>query len=438
MHRLKLVLLALAIAMFSFGLVACGDDDDEGDGGDGGVAGGETSLDLTIGDIVPLTGDLADFGPPGQKAADLAVEEINAAIEEVGADHTVTIQHEDEQTTPDGAVSAARKLVDAGATCLAGAWASSDSIPVARSVSIREGVLQITPASTSSELTPIEDDGLLNRVPPADNLQGAVLGQFVSDQLGEGATVAVAGRNDSYGEGLTGQFIDAYEALGGEVVGGEALLYDPEQPSYNSEAQEIVSEDPDGYVIVDFPETFLKVGPALARTGTWDPAKSFVTDGLVSGALIEGIPDQMEGIRGTAPGTPTEGDPSVAFDELYTSSPPQDVERNTFDGQNFDAVILCYLAAVAAGSTEGADMAEVLAGITGPGGDKYTWEQLPEAIEALQNGDDIDYVGAAGEIDLDENGDPQEGVYDGLQVKKGSFESITDQFDAAEAAEIGG
>ena len=431
MKRLKLVLFTLAFAVLSIGVAACGDDDDDDDGG----GGGETSLDLTIGDIVPLTGDLADFGPPGQKAADLATAEIEAAIEEVGADHTVTIQHEDEQTTPEGATSAARKLADAGATCFAGAWASTDSIPVARSVSIREGILQISPASTSSELTPIEDDGLLNRVPPADNLQGAVLAEFVTDQLGEGASVAVAGRNDSYGEGLTGQFIDAYEALGGEVVGGEALLYDPEQPSYNSEAQEIVSSNPDGYVIVDFPETFLKVGPALARTGDWDPATTFVTDGLVSGALVEEIPDEMEGVRGTAPGTPTEGDPSVAFDELFTSSEPQDVERQTFDGQNFDAVILCYLAAVAAGSTDGADMAAALQDVTGPGGDKYTWEQLPEAIEALQNGDDIDYVGAAGEIDLDENGDPTQGVYDGLQVKKGAFEPITDQFDAAEAAE---
>jgi ABC-type branched-subunit amino acid transport system substrate-binding protein len=435
MKRIRLIPLSLAIAGLSIGIAACGgDDDDTTDGG----GGGEASFDLTIGDIIPLTGDLADFGPAGEKAADLAVDEINATIEEVGADQTVTIQHEDEQTTPDGAVSAARKLADAGATCITGAWASTDSIPVARSVTIREGILQITPASTSSELTAVEDEGLLNRVPPADNLQGAVLAQFVTDQLGEGATVAVAGRNDSYGEGLTGQFIDAYEALGGEVVGGEALLYDPEQPSYNSEAQELTSENPDGYVIVDFPETYLKFAPALERTGNWDPAKTFVTDGLISGLLLEEIPDQMEGTRGTAPGTPTEGDSSVAFGELFDSSEPRDVERNTFDGQNFDAVILCYLAAVAAGSTEGADMAAALPDITAPPGDKYSWEELPQAVEALQNGDDIDYVGAAGEIDLDENGDPTQGVYDGFQVKKGEFTPIVDQFDAAQAAEAAG
>ena len=41
-------------------------------------------------------------------------------------------------------------------------------------------------------------------------------------------------------------------------------------------------------------------------------------------------------------------------------------------------------------------------------------------------------------IDLDENGDPQQGVYDGLEAKKDGFAPITDQFDAAEAAEQAG
>ena len=63
--------------------------------------------------------------------------------------------------------------------------------------------------------------------------------------------------------------------------------------------------------------------------------------------------DVTEGFRGTAPGTPDEDEPSVAFDELYTASEPKDVDRQTFDAQNFDAVMLCYLAAVAAGSTDG-------------------------------------------------------------------------------------
>ena len=64
----KRFLAASAGLVLVLGVAACGDDDDD----DGGGGGGEATLDLTIGDSIPLTGDLADFGPPGQKAADMA------------------------------------------------------------------------------------------------------------------------------------------------------------------------------------------------------------------------------------------------------------------------------------------------------------------------------------------------------------------------------
>jgi branched-chain amino acid transport system substrate-binding protein len=367
----------------------------------------------------------------------MAVSEIEKAIQEAGVDHTIKIQHEDEQTEPQAAVAAARKLADAGATCIAGAWASTDSIPVARSVTIREKILQISPASTSFELTGINDDGFLNRVPPTDNLQGPTLADVVADQLGgaEGKKINVGARNDSYGTGFVDFFGPAWEKLGGTI--GERVIYDTELPSYNSEAEKLASGNPDGFVIIDFPETYGKVGPALVRTGNWAANKTFITDGLVTGALPEDVGEEpTEGLRGTAPGTPEKGAASQAFDRLYAASPPKNVDRNTFDGQNFDAVMLCYLSAVAAGSTEGEAMKDELQAVSGPPGDKYTWEQLPEAIEALQNGDDIDYEGAAGPINLDDNGDAQAGVYDVIEFKNGEIETL-EQIPAGDAAEPG-
>jgi ABC-type branched-subunit amino acid transport system substrate-binding protein len=418
--RYKRFLAAAAGLVLVLGVAACGGDDDDDDGG-----GGEAQLDLVIGDSIPLTGDLSPFGPPGQKAAEMAIGQINAAIDEVGVEHTVSIVHEDNETSPQAAVQAARKLVTSdGASCLAGAWASADSLPTAQSVTIPEGVLQISPASTSTELTTVEDDGLLNRVPPADNLQGPVLAQAIDQELGgaQGKTLNVGARNDAYGTAFTDAVTAGWEELGGTV--GQEVIYDPEQPSYNSEAQQITSGNPDAIVIIDFPETFEKVGPALERTGAWDPNKAFITDGLASGDLVESLDPLMNGFRGTAPGTPEAGAASEAFDQLYQQSEPRNVQRNTFDAQNFDAVILCYLAAVAAGSTDGKEMADQLQDLTGPPGDKSTWEQLPEAIEALQNGDDIDYVGAAGEIDLDDNGDPEQGVYDVYRIANADFSPI--------------
>ena len=51
-------------------------------------------------------------------------------------------------------------------------------------------------------------------------------------------------------------------------------------------------------------------------------------------------------------------------------------------------------------------------GISAEGGTTYTFEELPQAIEALQNGEDINYEGASGPIEQDDAGDATAGVYD--------------------------
>jgi branched-chain amino acid transport system substrate-binding protein len=418
-RRPSLVIAAAVSALsLAAGITACG-------GGGGG--GGNESFDLTIGDSLPLTGSLGPFGPAGNKAAHMAVDNINKAIKADGLKQTVTLKSQDNggSDDPQQAVSAARKLVADGATCIAGAWASSDTIPTSQSVAIPQGVLLISPASTSSDITKLNDpDNLINRVPPADNLQGPALAALVSRAYGgaKGKVISVAGRNDSYGDGLTGSFIAGWEQqFGGKVTPDSPVLYDPAAASYDSEAQKIVSGNPDGYVIVDFPETFPKVGPALVRTGKWDPGKTFVTDGLANSDFAKNSQDISDGFRATAPGTPSAGAPAQAFDKLFASSAPKSVGRETFDGQNFDAVTLCYLAAVAAGSTDGKEMAAELRNVTGPPGQKYNWQQLPQAVKALQDGKDIDYIGASGDINLDENGDPTVGVYDQLKFSGGEI-----------------
>jgi branched-chain amino acid transport system substrate-binding protein len=406
-------LAAVAGLVLVLGVAACGGDDD-GDGGDGG----EAALDLTIGDSIPLTGDLADFGPVGEKASDLAVAQVNQAIEQAGVDHTVNVVHEDNETNPQAAVQVARKLVDSdGATCITGAWASADTIPTAQSVTIPEGILQISPASTSDEITGLDDNGLVNRTAPPDKFQGPTLAKVISEDLGgaEGKTVNVGARNDAYGTGLAETFASGWEELGGTI--GQEVIYDPEQPSYNSEAQQITSGNPDAFVIVDFPDPFVTVGPALQRTGNWDPTTAWGTDGIADAEVVEGVPaNVIEGMRGTAPGSPDAGQGVEAFNQLWGA------ERETFDAQQFDATILCYLAAVAAGSTDGQEMADALVDVTAPGGTKYTWEQLPEAIEALQNGDDIDYEGASGSVDLTEDGDATSKVYDLYRFRGGDID----------------
>jgi ABC-type branched-subunit amino acid transport system substrate-binding protein len=417
------VVVAVVVLAATVGIAACGDD---------GGGGGEATFDLKMGDIVPLTGDLSPFGPPGRKAADLAVQEIEKAIQEAGVDQTVSIQHEDEETNPQAAVSAARKLADAGVSCIAGAWASADTIPVAESVTIREGIVQISPSSTAASIRDLDDDGFVDRTAPPDNLQAKALADHVAETLGgaSGKTVNVGARNDFYGTGLADAFPQEWEARGGRI--GQKVVYDPEQPSYNSEAAKIVSGNPDAFVIVDFPETYDKVGPALVRTGKWDASKTFITDGLADTELPSSAGrEATEGMRGTTVGSFT-GANQDAFDTLFKAAAPKNVKRQTFDAQNFDAVMLCYLAAVAAGSADAEDMKGEVIDVSGPPGTKYSFEQLPQAIEALQNGDDIDYEGASGPIDLDETGDLGRYVYTVIRFRDGELQDVKQVTPSAE------
>lgn len=422
MRGRKLLTTAGAVAAISLGLAACGDDDSSS----GGDSGGDTSsatIDLNIGALIPQTGDLSDFAPAGAKAANLAVEVANDAFSEAGADGSVTLEVGDTETKPQAAQQAATQLISDGASCLAGAWASSSTIPVGQAVASRQEVPLISPASTSPEITDLPDDGYVFRTAPSDALQGAVLAEVVGEKFGTDATISVAGRNDAYGDGITAQFKTSFEEAGGTVAG--PVLYDVEASSYDSEASEITANSPDGYVIIDFPDPYSKVGAALVRTGDFDPTTMFTADGLALDEIPSEIPsDSLDGASGTRPATSEEGGAAQAFTQLYESSDMSPKERMTFDAQNFDAVSLCVLGAVAAGSTEGSAIKDQIQNVASAPGTQYDYTQMADAITALQAGEDIDFEGATGALDLDDNGDPIVGNYDVFEYKGGKLEVV--------------
>jgi ABC-type branched-subunit amino acid transport system substrate-binding protein len=405
--------------------------------GDGPSAEGP-EIDLTIADLLPLSGDLEDLGPAGEKAAELAEGRISEAIDETGANHQVELLNENSETDSEAAERKARRAVQDGAGCIAGPWTTTEAEQVGRDVAIPREVPLISPAAGGDSLSRIDDDGLINRTIPPDSEQGPALAKAISGSLAseeegeqpadkqsaaEGITANVAGRNDSYGTDIADSFLLAWQSRGGDI--GAQVIYDP-LGTDSSRASSITTGSPSAIVIADDPQGFLSLGPALEASGNWDPAQGWGSDRLAVGpSLAEEVgPEVIEGLRGTVPGPPEDWSPATAFDELYKGSDPRDVPRAPFEAHTFDAVVLCYLAAVAAGSTDGPAMARELEEITGPGGTEYSWEQLPEAIEALSEGEDIDYLGASGPIDLDDNGDVASGVYDVYRYEEGDARII--------------
>ena len=401
MIRRRTLASLLAVGILGVGAIAAGcGEDDSGSGADVG--------ELKVGVLVPLTGDLADLGGPGAKAAELAAAQVNAAAEGADSGLSLRLVTEDTRTDPEAAQEAAAKVIESkGVSAIAGPWGAPELIPTAENVTIPGGVPLVTPSVTDPDLTDLDDDGLVFRTAPSDAIQGRVIATLMSQALGDSATVNTANRDDAYGRALAHSFTEAWEAAGGTVATN--VSFDPEAARLNSEARQIAQGDPDGWMIIDDAGTWARMGPALVRTGNWDPARTFTGDGLRSPDLpSDAGRASTEGMRGSVP-TSLEAPAGEQFDALWRSQVKQ--PRQTYDVQSFDAVILIALAAAAGGSSDPAAIAANLGPVSGPPGTKYTFEHLQEALDAAANGDDIDYEGASGPIDLDENGDPTAANY---------------------------
>ncbi len=414
MHTASRTTIAASLALTAMVLAAsCG--------GTAHRIGGRHKLDIKIGDLVPMSGVAQPFGATGRKATDLAVNEIRKAIKQVNADHTITIDHQNYRSDPQLATELAGKLQRGGATCLIGPWDAGAVIPVATTVAAKQRIIEITPGASADGLSALEIGGYLSRTIAPARLQGPALATLIAHELGgaKQKKVSIAAIDNTYGKDLATSFTSAWQKLGGKV--SAKVVYQANLPDYNKQAKELVSPNPDAYAFFDFQELYTRVATALIKTHKWKASQSFGTDALAVSTLGQNGGVTVDGLRGVAPSWPRIGPDADAFQHLWLTGPPPSY-RQPYDTQAFDAVVVCYLAAVAAGSTNGSEMRNWVRKVTSPPGTKYTWRQLPQAIQAIEQGKEIDYEGASGPIDIEpldttQAGDPTASYYDAYRYK---------------------
>src|SRR5205814_321351 len=105
---------------------------------------------IVIGVAGPMTGSNAAFGEQFRRGAERAVADLNAKGGVLG--QKLRLVTGDDACDPKQAVSVANDLASKGAVFVAGHYCSSSSIP-ASDVYAESGIVQISPASTATELT---------------------------------------------------------------------------------------------------------------------------------------------------------------------------------------------------------------------------------------------------------------------------------------------
>jgi ABC-type branched-subunit amino acid transport system substrate-binding protein len=371
------------------------------------------SFTLRIGDVLPFTGGLAAYGGNMDKAVKLAVGLQNAALKKAGMSQrikVVLVDSQDGQTQAAAAVEAAKKEVGEHVDVIIGEMASGATIPMAQSVTIPNHVVLISPTASAPQLTQLAGGkGWVWRTYPSDTLQGKVLAEAALQKYGKGATINVGARNDAFGTALEQLFVAQWKKLGGKV--GVDMSWNPDQPTYDTEAGQLVSGNPAGFVIIDFPQTFVKFAPSLVRTGKWQASKTLMTEALKDGPTLDGIGQPALGLSGTA-ASAAGGPAGAAFHALWNKAVKGAQPYTGFEGTAFDAANVAFLAALKSCSASPAKLKNNLVSVSGSPGTKVTFKQLGTAISLLLRHKEIDYEGAFSPVDFSPNGDISSAVYE--------------------------
>lgn len=362
---------------------------------------------LKIGTLLPITGDLSQFGGSMQNSAQLVVETVNQCGGVLG--QPVQLISEDDQTDPTAGASAMTKLAEVDRVAGVVGAASSAVSSAAVNIAVRNQVVMISPSSTSPIFTDRsrtgEFQGYWFRTAPPDTFQGEALAKLAHAQGFK--TVALLAVNNDYGNGLISSFIPAFEALGGTVTNkNQPTRYPPDGSVFASEVGAVFKDNPDAVLLIAYPETgslILKTAYQQGRLG--QQTKVLVTDGMKEANISELVGKNSQGayiatgLLGTAP---TVGGPGLQeFQNRYQARFKQ--APKIYDPNTWDAIALLMLAAEMAQSPTGAAIKDQLLEVANSPGEAVT--DVCQALSLIRAGQPINYEGVSGSVDLNSLGD---------------------------------
>lgn len=350
---------------------------------------------VTFGALLPLTGDLQSYGEANLNAVRLAERQINEAGGVNG--EPIAIAVADTQTSPVAGVDAAQKLVNVdNVVGIVGAMGSGVTIPVATSVSARVGVPTISPSATSPTITTLDDNGYLFRTAPSDAYQGAALANLVNSKGTQNVSIVYV--NNDYGEGLANAFEENFVELGGTV--SAKVAFEQGQPSYRGEVSRADEGNAEALIVIAYPESGQVIIRQALEGGHFE---DFIfTDGMKDPSIVQNLGAQfLEGSYGTMAAA-ADSPQLAAFTEAYSAEYGDPLAYA--DGA-YDAVMLLALATAKAGSSDREAVRDALTEVANPPGEVVGPGEFAKALELIAAGTDINYEGAAGSVDFDEDGD---------------------------------
>jgi ABC-type branched-subunit amino acid transport system substrate-binding protein len=347
--------------------------------------------EVTVGVLVPLTGELGEFGKIVANAVELGVAEINAAggtscgnIRTVVAD---TAGH------PEHGIREASKMIESeGAVAIVGP--TSGVMVALVDMAKRTETVIMSPYAGTITLNELGGD-FVYRTVSSDLGDGAASGLWLTERGYKKVAFLVQNEESTISPAQVAR--GWLEKAGVELT--DYVVFNPGQPSYQAELISVLAHEPDVIYLAGGQEsgvTVIKEATAGGFEGEW----LFTADLAVPEIFNAAGADLLNGRAYVEFADADNSLPEYqAFEALHVEKAGGD--PGPFAANSFDMINLIALSLEASGECSGAGINSVIRDVA-DGGEAVS--SFAEGKAALAAGKDINYEGASGPLVFDPSG----------------------------------
>lgn len=254
--------------------------------------GGSESGVIKIAVVGPHSGDLASYGIPTIKAAELVVAEWNAKGGVLGMQIELVI--EDDVCKPEIAANSAAKVVGEGVVAVIG-HICSGATKSALGIYNEAGLPAISPSATNPALTQSGDYPNFFRTIASDDAQAETDAVFIKEMGIK--TVAVLHDKQDYGKGFADFSVISLEALGVNIAMYEGITAGA--VDYSAILNKIANSDAEAIVYGGYHPEASKLVQQMSQMGLDIPFIS--DDGVKDDTFIQVAGEYAEGVYASGP-----------------------------------------------------------------------------------------------------------------------------------------
>jgi ABC-type branched-subunit amino acid transport system substrate-binding protein len=364
---------------------------------------------LKFGILTPLTGAGGADGPRMLKAMQAVIDEVNKSGGVLGRKIETIV--EDDQTSPEAAVRAARKLIEVNKVpAIMGTWASAVTSAVAPVC--WESKTFLCTVSGADSITLLPHQGYIIRTQPNSKLQATSHAEFVA-AMGK-KKVAVIGIQAPFALS-TKEHLDAVlKTKGASVVAH--VIYEKDKPTYRSEIDQAMRAEPDFLYLNGYAPDTVVVLRDLFKANINLP--KFCQSYAVPQTTLDTMPPEVSaGIFTGQPSADIEGKAFKLLTERLGIPEP-----DAYEAQANDWASLVILTVAKAKEATGTALRDNVRKISQGAGQKVY--SAVEGLKLLAEGKEINYEGASGPCDFTDIGDIQGCRFRYMEVVDGKLKFL--------------